>query len=171
MYYIVGIILVLILSVFVVLIGCNRYVETNFMKGFWKGGPDFCREAELDMCLIYIGDSTMWSSKRSGYILMKNEEGLIINNPVEFIFYGGTSIKPGTTACREYTVKINWLDEEEPEFFPSEQELYYYPELGKIVLVANDETTAVVYKDNITTDVSNKMPDSCTILESTSEEI
>ena len=100
--------------------------------------------------------------ERPGYILMVNKEGILINNPVKFCLSAGGSINPGMCSCREYSVHIDWLGEEEPDFFPSEQELYYYPETGKIVFTSDDQVMGVLYKDYITGDIRDTMPDSLT---------
>lgn len=160
MLKILGIIVLILLVVFTLLVLNSRSVESCLIQGFWKGAPSFMQEAELDLFLIYFGENSTLSSKRQGYILMKNDNGLIINNPVEFSFSSGGSITPGICSCREYIVTIDWLGEEAPDFFPEEQELYYYPEHGKLVFSVDDTVFGVLYKDNIISDIDNNMPDS-----------
>ena len=89
---------------------------------------------------------------------MKNAEGLIINNPVEFEFSGGGSLSPGLCASREYRVKINWMGNDNYDFFPNDQDLYYYPEVGKIVFTLGDEVFGVLYKDHVISDLGDSMP-------------
>ena len=139
------------------------------MKGFWKGDADFNDQAGVELFLIYMGESSALSSSRPGYILIKNSDGIIINNAVEFKLSGGKSINPGLSSCREYAVTIDWLGEEDYSFFPSEQEMYYYPENGKIVFFADDQVHAILYKDNSISDITRKMPDS--LLDQDSEKI
>ena len=152
------IILLIILFVFIISIYTNRCIEDNNMNGFWKGGASFCQEAELDILLLYLGKFPSFSSEVNGYILAKNTEGIIMNNPIKIKFQGGNSLIPKTCDCREYTININWIDDDGYDFFPNKQELFYYPNVGKLVFVADGETKAVLYKDYETTDISNKMP-------------
>jgi spore germination cell wall hydrolase CwlJ-like protein len=45
-----------------------------------------------------------------------------------------------------------------PEFFPSQQEIYYYPKIGKMVWMANDVVQLVLYKNSEMTDLSQAVP-------------
>jgi len=136
-----------IIILFIILICHTRRIETNLLTGFWKADEDFCQEAELELFLVYIGEPSLIFNKRKGYILVKNAEGLIINNPVEFSLSGGLSANPSMAHERCYTLYIDWLGEDGYYFFPSEQQLYYYPQHGKLVMSADDNATAVLFKD------------------------
>jgi hypothetical protein len=159
MLQVIGIVILILLFIFTLQVMSTRRTENCMLKGFWKGSPSFVKDAELDLFLIYIGDGSTLSSKRPGYILMKNESGLIINNPVEFSFSSGGSLRPGMCPCREYNITIDWLKETPPDFFPSEQELYYYPEHGKLVFAEEESVYGVLYKDHTISDVDSLMPD------------
>ena len=132
----------------------NKSWEYCILKGFWKGGSDFCNESELDLFLLYIGEGV---NNIPGYILAKNNEGIIINNQVNFILRENFSINTITRSFIEYDIIIDWIDNDGYDFFPSKQKMYYYPCNGKIVLISDNETKAVLYKDNDTTDLSNKL--------------
>lgn len=157
----------IIISIFIILVLNTRSIESTLLSGFWSADADFCQKADIDLLLIYVGSSYWSSSKRPGYILMKNSEGLILNNPVEFSLYGGISINPQVCSSREYSVHIDWLDEEPPEFFPTELELYYYPNYGKLVFVSDDQIHAIVYKDHA---LSSTAASSLLVPENTIEE-
>ena len=155
----IGIVVLVLLFMVVVLVLNTRSNENSLMTGFWKADADFNEQAGVELFLIYMGESSTLSNKRPGYILVKNSDGLIINNPVEFQLSGGKSINPKLSACREYNVYIDWLEEAEYSFFPSDQDLHYYPESGKMVFSADDQVYAVLYKDNVVSDIMRKMPD------------
>jgi hypothetical protein len=159
MLQVIGIVILIMLFMFTLQVMSVRRIENCMLKGFWKGSPSFVKDAELDLFLIYIGGGGMLSSKRAGYILMKNDSGLIINNPVEFSFSSGGSLRPGMCPCREYNISIDWLGEEPSGCFPSEQELYYYPESGKLVFAQEELVYGVFYKDHTITDVDELMPE------------
>jgi hypothetical protein len=146
-YFVIGIIVVVLIVIFFLLVCNTRSNENYLLTGFWKADQDFCHNADINNLLIHIGPSRFASSRRPGYIVMENAHGLILNHPVEFSLSLGISLSPSiTTRC--YSVTIDWLDEDEPDFFPSEQVLYYYPDFGKLVFMdCHDEVTAIVYKD------------------------
>lgn len=90
---------------------------------------------------------------------MKNDRGILINNPVEFNLSGGNSINPFISSEKCYDVEIDWLEDGEYPFFPSIQCLYYYPKCGKIVMCVDDQVYAILYKDNATSDISRTVPE------------
>lgn len=142
------IVLFYLLSVFY-----SRHIENSLLKGFWKADAHFCTTAGLKTFLIHMGDD------HNGYIIVENEDGLIINNPVIF-HLSGISINPIMNECREYKLTINWLGEKGyPTFFPTKQSLHYYPRDGKIVLSDPKQVYAILYRDNSISDLANKMPD------------
>lgn len=153
-----GLTIIILLFAVVVLIFNSRSTESTLITGFWRADPEFCQESGIELFLVYFGEGSYVSNKRSGYIIVKNDDGLIINNPVEFCMYGGYSVNPGLSKHREFVLNIDWLDEEGYEFFPSEQLLTYYPDCGKLVLSLEDKVYAVLYKDYIISDVARRMP-------------
>jgi hypothetical protein len=154
-----GIIILVLLFLFTLQVINTRSTESCLLTGFWKGSPQFITNSGLQMFMIRIGEGRTLSGKRPGYILMVNKEGILINSSVEFSLSAGGSLRPGLCPCREYSVTIDWLDDGEPEFFPSEQDLYYYPEAGKLVFTSGDSVMGVFYKDYITGDINDSMPD------------
>jgi hypothetical protein len=126
--------------------GLSRKHEETLLSGFWQADPQFCEEAGLQNMVFYIGPCK--NSKRAGYILAINEEGIIINNSVDFHIFGGYTFNPDMTE-RHYDIVIDWLGEPEYEFFPSKQQLHYYPEEGKLIFsTADNSILALLYKDN-----------------------
>jgi hypothetical protein len=101
---------------------------------------------------------SLFTHTRSGYILIENDNGIIINNPVKFTLSGGRSINPTLCSQREYDVTIDWLDSDGYDFFPSMQILHYYPKSGKLVFSDIDQVYAILYKDNVISDISDSMP-------------
>jgi len=151
MYRLVGIVIIL----FLMFIFNIRRIENNMLDGFWTGSPSFMQDAELTVFLIHINST---NSEVPGYIIMANEEGLIINNPVKFNLSRSFSLSPNILNCKKYSIDIDWLDDEEPSFFPSKQTLYYYPLTGKIIISDENEATAILYKDYVTSDFQNIIP-------------
>jgi hypothetical protein len=158
MLQVVGIVILILLFLFILLVVNTRLTESHLLNGFWKGSGDFTQQAGVDLFVIYIGEGSILSNVRPGYILIKNDEGLIINNPVEFSFSAGGSLSPNICECREYSVTIDWLGEEGYKFFPTQQNVHYYPRHGKIVFSLNDEVYAILYKDCNMSDTEGTMP-------------
>jgi hypothetical protein len=167
MIQVLGLTVLALLFLFTVVVFNSRSNESSLVKGFWSGSSQFCGTANLDLFLIYIGDG---GSSRPGFILMKNADGFIINNPVKLHLTGGNSFSPSVCDCRHYSVEIDWLDEEPPEFFPSEQDIHYYPSVGKMVWSKGDTVYAVTYKNNQISDVKNVLPDSVKELDEEEQE-
>lgn len=147
---ITSIIIILIVIVFTILLwGYNsRSLESNLLTGFWRADPEFCQEASLDHFILYFGDKSLLSNKRNGYVLIQNNEGIIINDLAEFNFSNNFNIKPIISNRCKYNININWYEKNDYEsFFPCNQILIYYPLLGKIILLDGDNIKAVLYKD------------------------
>lgn len=155
----VAVVILILLFLFTLQVFNIRSTEACLLTGFWKGSPTFLRDAGLQMFMIRIGEGRSLHGERLGYILMMNADGILINSPVKFNLSAGGSLKPSMCSCREYLVEIDWMDDEEPDFFPSSQDLYYYPEAGKLVFVDDDSVMGVFYKDYITGDIRDDMPE------------
>jgi hypothetical protein len=143
-------ILLVITIILITLVFHSRYVEASNMKGFWKADAEFCRSTELELFILYLGScENVISQSRFGYLLAKNYDGIIINNPVKIYFKNNMEILPYLTDCKKYKVKIDWQDiEHEEDTFPSELDLAYYPCNGKLVFYASDIVYTVLYKDH-----------------------
>lgn len=153
--YITGLIIICCILILTLILVLNtRHIESNLMCGFWKGDAEFCEQAGLEFFLLKIGENSLLSSVRSGYILAKTSDGLIMNNPIELYLSGGKSVKPWLTDCRSYVVDFDWLGESGYDFFPNTQELHYYPEYGKIVLCDIDQVYAILFKDSGMTSIA-----------------
>lgn len=156
----IGIVILIILFMIILLILNTRNNESTLLSGFWRANAEFCKEAQIDIFLIYIGDSSLFSNTYPGYILVKNDQGIIINDPIKINFSSDMDFSPSLCDCRNYIIKIDWEDNEEGyEFFPSEQEVFYYPKIGKLVFSAHDQVFAILYKDNSISDINNVLPD------------
>ncbi len=141
----------IIISILLIVIFNTRSVEDKFLSGFWSAEASFLEESGLNSFLIHIDEPS--NGSRPGYILAINDEGIIINEPVEFILSGGLSINPFVCSQRNFDVTINWVNGESCPHFPTNQTLQYYPLMGKLVFVQDDTITAVLYKDFVTTDI------------------
>ncbi len=135
-------IIIIILIIVIVIVIYSRYVENKLLVGFWTAKNNFCKESGLESFIVKINDDL------SGYILMVNSDGILINNPVQFDL-SGVSVYPGINEYREYNCVIDWLGEDEYDYFPSKQLLTYYPLYGQITFSANDEINAVLFKNNL----------------------
>lgn len=136
----------------------NRYNETNNLSGFWNGSSYFYEQSDLDLFLLYISDTSFGCSELTGYILVKNPEGIIINNPVKIKLDKGYSLNTNVCQVKKYNIVIDWVEDEGYDYFPSKQQLYYYPNKSKLVFVADEEVKCVLYKNNEMTDVANTLP-------------
>jgi hypothetical protein len=129
----------------------SRIIEDNMMKGFWCADPAFCQKAELDMFVLYLGDSSSYiRNNRYGYMLAANDQGIILNNTIKITFSGATNIKPGLATEKSYNVSVDW-DGDKPaddEAFPSECKATYYPLHGKLVFYKGDQIIVSLWKDN-----------------------
>lgn len=156
-FVIVGLILL------VAVIFNSRSNEDCMLKGFWRSGSAFLRRTELKLLLLCLGDSesNWWqlhSSSRSGYMLMVNDSGILINTPIKLHLSSGKSLNPKLADERDYDIEIDWGVGGPYEFFPSMQSMKYYPELGKLVFYLNDKVYAEFYRDNEITDVNSMLP-------------
>lgn len=146
MLYIVGAIIIFML----VLISFNsRVAEDTLLKGFWRADAEFCANAELEMFVLYLGDNVGYVRHcRNGYLLAANKQGIILNNPIELTLSGNINIMPGVAKIKNYNGYIDWQGAEpDNEVFPSEFEVAYYPQSGKIVFHKDNEVLAAVWKD------------------------
>lgn len=161
--YIFGVIILIMLFITITL--NSRIVENSLFTGFWKGDTEFCAQSETDVFLVYLGQPSLFSFSIPGYILVKNADGLIMNNPFTLHISGGYSIKPGTCNDKIYNVEFEWDDSNiDFDFFPSKQEMCYYPLYGKLVLYKEDQVYAILYKDNQLSSINTQqsMPKSLT---------
>ena len=71
----------IIITLIIIAIFYLRSIENALMKGFWKADIDFCETADLDMFILYIGESDYYNT--NGYLLAKNKAGIILNNPIK----------------------------------------------------------------------------------------
>ena len=146
--YIIGIIIIFAL----ILLSFNsRIAEDNIMKGFWNADASFCKKAELDMFVLYLGDNVSYGgNSRHGYLLASNEHGIILNNPIRMSFSGAVNILPGLASCKKYDVSIDWKDTPpaDSRAFPTNCKACYYPRYGKLVFYEDDQIIVSLWKDN-----------------------
>jgi len=139
-----------------------RSVENNVLSGFWKADADFLQSADLLNMHLYIEPGNFFTTTREGYILATNINGIIINNPVKFTINSSALLNPILPYQRDlciYDINIDWLDDEEYDFFPSDQQIYLYTSNYKMYLAKDDEVYAILYRDHAMDDYSNVGPD------------
>lgn len=149
-YYIIGLIIVFAL---VLLSYTSRSLEDTCMKGFWRADPQFCKNAELELFIMYIGDNTSYvGNTRHCYLLAANTEGLILNNPAIVRFGSSMKLLPGLSTRKNYRCSIDWQDNppDDPNAFPDECSVEYYPKHGKLVFYDKDSILVTLWKDNQT---------------------
>jgi len=150
-------IIIIAVILYIALTISARFQENLMLSGFYKADTEFCQHAGLELLFISIGKNDLFSNQYSGYILAKNSDGLIMNNPVIFNL-SGFSFTP-YCSDREYHCEIDWIDEEGYDFFPSKLRIYYYPNMGKLIFMnKKNNVFAIVYKDNALCDNENIMP-------------
>jgi hypothetical protein len=149
MKYYLGIIVVFI----IILIIYSRYIEDKNLNGFWKADAEFCQNAELEFFMLYMGKNESYiTNNRNGYMLAKNDKGIIINSSIKMNLSPHNKLSvlnPFIMNEKKYNVVIEWEDENHDEdIFPSELHLMYYPNHGKLVMYNNDTVLGCFYKDN-----------------------
>jgi hypothetical protein len=150
--YVVGAVIafIIVLCAFVA-----RTCERTLMTGFWKANIDFCKSADLEMFMLYLGDNVSYvSDTRYGYIVAKTEEGIILNNPIKISLGNNFCLRPWFKPCKKYNASIDWQETEHiEENFPSEVSVAYYPKHQKLVFYTNDNVHAILYKDNTLSEI------------------
>lgn len=141
----------------ILLVWSIRSIESSLLTGFWKADARFTQESGLITMIIYLGEPSIVGT-RKGYIIAANDAGLILNNPINISFGGGYSLSPFMCTYKEYDINIDWIDEDQPSYFPSRQTLYFYPNLGKLILAHGTEIKAILYKDGSLMDTNSEAP-------------
>lgn len=146
MIYLIGLIIIFVL---VLLSFSARSAENKLLKGFWRADAEFCDKAELEMFVLYLGDNIGYVNHcRNGYILAANEQGIILNSPIQMKLSGGTTMSLGLASCKDYAAVIDWQgNEPDAATFPSELRVAYYPNHGKLLLYQGDQVLASLWKD------------------------
>jgi hypothetical protein len=118
-----------------------RSFERANLKGFWKADATFCEQAELHMFMLYVGDNF-------GYLLAKNQNGIILNNPIK-IDFSGMSLSPIINDRTDYTVNIDFQDNPpDSDVILDQLSAEYYPKNNKLILYSDDTIYAILYKDS-----------------------
>ena len=137
----------------IIIIFYSRVLEYKQLTGFWKADTEYCKSANIELFVLYISPGYF---NRNAYILIKNDDGVIINNLVELSLRPKISsfINPIINKELIYNISIDWLDDKiDEDVFPSNQELTIYPYMNKLILNNDEQTYAILYKDNIMSDV------------------
>jgi len=143
----IGLVIILVITlVFHLFISYRNKININ---GFWVATDEFCQEADLDKFIMYFDEKSITRNKIKGYILVKNNEGIIINTNVDIKYKQLRKDKEKTT----YSIDIIWKDGQEYDFFPKKQTMLKYKN-NKLVLLDKDEITTIVYYDSVMSDVS-----------------
>ena len=147
MYYLIGSIIVFMI---ILMIFICRNIENTFLKGFWRADAEFCNNAELEMFMLYLGDNNSYLSHcRNGYILAANQQGIILNNPIQLDLSLNINLTPSIVKCKKYNATINWQENtpDDSNAFPNKFQVAYYPLHGKLILYKGDEILASLWKD------------------------
>jgi hypothetical protein len=136
-----------------------RTNEFQLLGGVWSASAEFCANAGLTRMILVLHEPNLLMRSIEGYIVAVNSSGdVILSNPIVTGWKGDFSISPLLKQLRSYDLRIEWqgMEEDElPDFFPAEQEVYYYPQDGRMVWMAEGEMTAVFYKDTQATSVQS----------------
>jgi len=148
-------IIAIIIVIIIILIFYSRIIEYKQLTGFWKASNDYCKSANLDLFVLYISPGYY---NRNVYILIKSEDGVIVNDMAELTLKPKISsfINPFINQEFKYDIDIKWLNENDidGDDFPSEQELTLYPYMNKLILSNDDKIFAILYKDGIMGDIN-----------------
>jgi hypothetical protein len=154
-YYFVVIIILTILLIFTIFI--SKYgVYESLIDGFYDAEQSFCDEAELDIFCLYIDNDSTSDNSHACYILMMCNGVYLINEPSIMKINGYFSnIFAGYSDPKYYDVEFSELSEATESIFPSKQTMRFYPQFGKIVLYSEDTITAVMYKNNVNSELKS----------------
>jgi hypothetical protein len=147
MYVFIGIVIWLLLVLFLVMVFNTRNIERQLLSGFWTANQSFLDNAGLTALMLYVDEpKSNWSNEYTGYLIMINSSGILINDPVvlslnEITYTGYTRMHLDE---RKYELTIKGISY---NFFPKKQYLIYNPLKGKLVLENNDKVYAILYKD------------------------
>ena len=144
-----------IIIVFVLILLYKTFFIPN-LQGMWECSSEFCQNSGLKSMLLFFGDRESLFNGYSGYIIAEDDSGLILNNKITIYMWYIPTFKK----YDRWSVTISGLDEDEKKMFPSSQSLYYYPDLGKIVMADDKKVTALFYKNNPASDCDCEMPSS-----------
>ena len=148
MYIFIGIIICVLLILFLIIVFNTRNVERQLLSGFWNADQAFLDSSGLRALMLYIDDpKSVWTSTYTGYLIMMNENGILINDPVqltlnELSYTGYTRIHLDE---RKYELRIKGI---KYDFFPNKQYLIYNPVKGKIILEGKKQVYGILYKDS-----------------------
>jgi len=107
---------------------------TCLLGGFWRAPKTYLIESGTELISLYIE-----SNLKDAWIIIKKEDGFILNDPVEI---DCREIESGGTI--KYEVSFNGIESQD---FPNKQHMIYYPECCKLILYSGDRIYAVLYKD------------------------
>ena len=140
----------------------NKYKrnEKNLLCGFWSGDLEYYEDANLSNFILYLGEPV--KNVYSGYIvIVDNEDNIILNSSCSLKLIKVSDNK-NTFDPYYYKITFTFDDEINMNFdFPLEQNLRYYPICHKLVFYKNDTIYAVLFKNLIETDLSEKFKEEC----------
>jgi len=139
-YYIVIIVILLILLIFSY--ASKGYIYDKLLSGFYNADTDFCDEAGLDMFCLYINNDIDKSGRRSGYVLMKSDDNILLNEPTSIKLT--RNIQFFNKNIIHYNIEFEDINNE--DVFPRVQLLKFYPMSGKLILSCDDTIYGVFYK-------------------------
>ncbi len=146
----IKIIVISILVIFLLLVFCiySRAVENDLLYGFYSASADFCERSNIKYMVFYIKENFI-------YGIIENEDGIILNDKGDISISKDISslINPVINSYINYNIKIKWECDESCEVFPTIQNMFYYPWKGKLVFKENDYINAILYKNNIISEV------------------
>lgn len=136
---------IIITTILIIIVLAYYLYNNNSFNGFWLANDEFLLESDLEYLLLYL------DSKSSGYMIMKNAEGVLINEPFKLEY----TFKSKTYDYVLYEVNFKWEDDKDFDYFPNKQLLRYYNKKGKVILYDKKEVTAILYKDYYLADTSS----------------
>jgi hypothetical protein len=143
MYWIIIVIVIIILIYSSYKYG-QSICEINHLLGFWESPPEFNKESSIDLCTFYIGKKE--NDKYTAYILMVDEDDMLINEPCKFTLSESIFYNSSESNCREFQIT---LSEFESDLWPSKMTMRYYPYTNKIILNDTEKIYMVLYKNPI----------------------
>jgi hypothetical protein len=151
------IILCTLILLWIITVYNNFRVSNNIMTGFWEADKSFLTESGLESLTIYFGKNKGLLGARDGYILIKKDSDVIINEPVVIKIskkYNSTHNYKTCMGCDTYKEFDIQFKDIKSENFPEKQSMKIYPTTGKIILYIKDTVYAVLYKNSVLSELS-----------------
>lgn len=137
----------------------QSYLVHHMITGFWEADVSFCQESGVDMFCIYFDKDINTNCERACYILSKNGDDIVLNEPVvasiSMHWLKACNWYPNLHEPKYLGIEFKNLSEDCIDEFPASQTMRIYPLINKMVLFYDDTITAVLYKNSANSELEH----------------